>query len=106
MEAGVEFVEQLVGEFLHPGFAFWCHINASDNHLPMAPFLDWFIGSSRVLRFGRSFIDNYKILSDKGSISAEEAKAKAEAEYDIFNKTQQIYSDFDKEIRGLFDQPE
>lgn len=47
--------------------------------------------------------NDYKILPDKGSISAAEAKAKAEAEYDIFNRTQRIDSDFDKEIRGLFD---
>lgn len=50
--------------------------------------------------------NDYKILPDKGSVSAAEAKAKAEAEYDIFNKTQQIDSDFDKEIRGILDKPE
>lgn len=50
--------------------------------------------------------NDYKILPDKGSVSAAEAKAKAEAEYDIFNKTQQIDSDFDKEIRGILDNPE
>lgn len=44
---------------------------------------------------------NYHILPDKGKISAAEAKAKAEREYDIFNKTQKIDSDFDKEIRKL-----
>ena len=44
---------------------------------------------------------NYHILPDKGKISATEAKAKAEQEYDIFNKTQKIDSDFDKEIRKL-----
>ena len=44
---------------------------------------------------------NYHILPDKGKISAAEAKAKAEQEYDIFNKTQKIDSDFDKEIRKL-----
>ncbi len=43
----------------------------------------------------------YQILPDKGKISAAEAKEKAEAEYDIFNRTQRIDSDFDKEIRGL-----
>ncbi len=43
----------------------------------------------------------YQILPDKGKISAAQAKEKAEAEYDIFNKTQRIDSDFDKEIRGL-----
>ena len=44
---------------------------------------------------------NYHILPDKGKISAAEAKVKAEQEYDIFNKTQKIDSDFDKEIRKL-----
>ena len=45
----------------------------------------------------------YQILPDKGKISAAQAKMKAEEEYDIFNKTQRIDSDFDKEIRGLLD---
>ena len=43
----------------------------------------------------------YQILPDKGKISATEAKQKAENEYDIFNRTQRIDSDFDKEIRGM-----
>ena len=47
--------------------------------------------------------NDYRILPDKGSISAVEAKAKAEREYDIFNKTQRIDSDFDKQIRGMLD---
>ena len=47
-----------------------------------------------------SFMD-YQILPDKGRISAAQAKAKAEQEYDIFNRTQLIDSDFDKQIRGI-----
>jgi hypothetical protein len=47
--------------------------------------------------------NDYKILPDKGTISAAQAKAKAEQEYDIFNKTQRIDSDFDKRIRGMLD---
>ena len=43
----------------------------------------------------------YQILPDKGKISAAQAKKKAEEEYDIFNKTQRIDSDFDKEVREL-----
>lgn len=43
----------------------------------------------------------YQILPDKGKISTAQAKKKAEEEYDIFNKTQRIDSDFDKEVRGL-----
>lgn len=47
--------------------------------------------------------NDYKILPDNGKISAAQAKKKAEEEYDIFNKTQRIDSDFDKEVRGLLD---
>lgn len=47
--------------------------------------------------------NDYEILPSRGSISAAQAKAKAEAEYDLFNPTQQIDSDFDKEIRGMLD---
>ena len=45
----------------------------------------------------------FKILPDKGKISREEADRKAEEEYKLFNPKQKIDSDFDKEIRGLFD---
>ena len=45
--------------------------------------------------------NDYKILPDKGRIAATQAKEKAESEYDIFNKTQHIDSDFDKQIRGM-----
>ena len=45
----------------------------------------------------------YQILPDKGRISASQAKAKAQSEYDIFNKTQRIDSDFDKQVRGILD---
>lgn len=38
----------------------------------------------------------YDILSDKGSISMDMAKDKAEQEYNIFNKHQKINSDFDQ----------
>ena len=47
--------------------------------------------------------NDYKILPNRGSISAAQAKAKAEAEYDLFNPTQQIDSDFDKEIREMLE---
>ena len=45
----------------------------------------------------------YDILPDgnKGKISQKQAKTKAEKEYDVFNKTQQIESDFDKEVKKL-----
>ena len=45
----------------------------------------------------------YALLPDKGRISREEADRKAEQEYELFNPTQQIDSDFDKDIRCLFD---
>lgn len=45
--------------------------------------------------------NDYQILPDKGHVSAAEAKTKAESEYDIFNKTQKIDSDFDKEVRRI-----
>lgn len=43
----------------------------------------------------------YQILPDenKGSISSQQAKTKATAEYTIYNKTQKIESDFDKLIK-------
>ncbi len=45
--------------------------------------------------------NDYHILPNRGGISAAQAKAKAEDEYDIFNRTQHIDSDFDKEIREM-----
>ena len=41
----------------------------------------------------------FKILPNKGSISKTMAEEKASAEYDIFNRTQKIDSDFDKAVR-------
>ena len=41
----------------------------------------------------------YQTLPDKGKISAAQAKKKAEDEYALFDPTQQIDSDFDKEVR-------
>ncbi|MDV7187629.1 virulence RhuM family protein [Lutibacter sp. TH_r2] len=45
--------------------------------------------------------NEYKILEGKGHISHKQAINKAGNEYDIFNKTQKITSDFDKEIKRL-----
>ncbi len=47
--------------------------------------------------------NKYNILNDKGKITHEEAKEKAFAEYDIFNKTQSIESDFDREVKKLLE---
>ena len=43
----------------------------------------------------------YQTLPDKGKISAAQAKKKAEDEYALFDPTQQIDSDFDKEVRKM-----
>ena len=43
----------------------------------------------------------YRILPDKGKISAAQAKKKAEDEYALFDPAQQIDSDFDKEVRKM-----
>ncbi|MGM9837900.1 MAG: virulence RhuM family protein [Paludibacteraceae bacterium] len=45
--------------------------------------------------------NEYRILPNKGSVSSVQAKTKAENEYDIFNKTQQIDSDFDKQVKKM-----
>jgi hypothetical protein len=45
--------------------------------------------------------NEYKVLDGKGSISAKQAEEKALAEYDKFNKTQKIESDFDKAVKAL-----
>lgn len=43
----------------------------------------------------------YDILQRKGKISKSHADKKAMPEYDQFNKTQTIHSDFDKEVKKL-----
>lgn len=45
----------------------------------------------------------YDILQDKGHVSRKDALAKAESEYDIFNRTQKITSDFDMEVKELIE---
>lgn len=57
---------------------------------------DFFESVDAFLNFRR-----YQILQGKGSISSEQAKAKAHTEYQLFNPTQRIDSDFDKELRKL-----
>jgi hypothetical protein len=48
----------------------------------------------------------YKILTDKGKISKQKADEKAESEYDEFNKTQKIVSDFDIQVKKLLEKPQ
>lgn len=45
----------------------------------------------------------YNILKDRGGVSSKMAKEKADTEYDIFNKTQKLRSDFDKEVQKMLD---
>lgn len=45
--------------------------------------------------------NEYRMLEDKGSISHRAAKEKAGSEYDQFNKTQNIESDFDRFVKQL-----
>jgi hypothetical protein len=45
--------------------------------------------------------NDYKVLEGKGKISKLEADKKAVSEYDEFNKTQKIISDFDKRIKEI-----
>ncbi len=48
-------------------------------------------------------LSNYPILTDSGKISAEEARLKAEAEYEVFRKQQDLEyrSDFDEEVKRI-----
>ena len=43
----------------------------------------------------------YDILEGKGSVSRKTAESKAFSQYDKFNKTQKINSDFDKFVKGI-----
>ncbi|MEQ8908900.1 MAG: virulence RhuM family protein [Vicingaceae bacterium] len=45
--------------------------------------------------------NEFKILEGKGTKSHQQAIAKAGKEYDQFNKTQKIISDFDKQVKNL-----
>lgn len=45
--------------------------------------------------------NDYKVLQGKGKVSKIQAEKKALKEYEVFNKTQKIISDFDKEIKKL-----
>lgn len=45
--------------------------------------------------------NNFKILQNKGTVSHKQAIGKASKEYDVFNKSQKIESDFEKQIKKL-----
>lgn len=59
--------------------------------------------------FSKSIIEflefrRFKILKNKGSITKKQADNKAIAEYEEFNKTQKIESDFDREVKKMIDE--
>ncbi|MFZ7256996.1 virulence RhuM family protein [Avibacterium avium] len=45
--------------------------------------------------------NDYEILEHKGTVTREDANKKAKSEYEEFNRTQKIISDFDKQIKKL-----
>lgn len=45
--------------------------------------------------------NEYRVLEGYGSISRKQAEAKAYAEYEKFNRTQHIESDFDRQVKAL-----
>ena len=45
--------------------------------------------------------NDYKVMEGKGKMTKLEADKKAIAAYEVFNKTQKIISDFDKEIKKI-----
>ncbi|MDD4346448.1 MAG: virulence RhuM family protein [Desulfitobacteriaceae bacterium] len=45
----------------------------------------------------------YELLRDKGKVSKQAAAVKAEGEYEEYNKTQKIVSDFDREVKRLME---
>jgi hypothetical protein len=57
------------------------------------------------IRFLHSFLElsNYPILEDKGTVSAHDAKLKAEAEFEVFRQRQDAehVSDFDREVKRI-----
>ena len=48
--------------------------------------------------------NEYKILVGAGKVPRGVADEKAEREYDIFNRTQPVFSDFDAEIKRITDE--
>lgn len=64
-----------------------------ENTFTMAQFAD---SINAFLSFNR-----YDILHDKGKVSSRDATQKAHQEYDVFNKTQRITSDFDRTVKRL-----
>ena len=65
--------------------------------------------SFTMLEFSKSVneflaFNKFEVLEGKGKMSKERAEEKAKSEYDIFNKTQKIESDFDREVKKMLNQ--
>lgn len=61
-----------------------------------------FLGLERkAAYYGFPAFRRYEILTDKGNVSRQAALKRAESEYDAFNKTQKITSDFDQAAKQM-----
>lgn len=89
-EDEIKRLERAVGSF----FDYIERIIENRNAFTMAQFAD---SVNKFLSF-----NEYRVLSGNGSVSHEKAVKKALSEYDVFNKTQKIESDFDRQIKRLF----
>lgn len=89
-EDEIKRLERAIGSF----FDYIERIIENRNAFTMAQFAD---SVNKFLSF-----NEYRVLSGNGSVSHETAVKKALSEYDVFNKTQKIESDFDKQIKRLF----
>ena len=45
----------------------------------------------------------YKIMKDNGRVTHKQALEKAHAEYEVFNRTQPIESDFDRIVKEMIE---
>lgn len=90
-EDEIKRLERAVGSF----FDYIERIIENRNAFTMAQFAD---SVNKFLSF-----NEYRVLSGNGSVSHEKAVKKAFSEYDVFNKTQKIESDFDRQIKRLFE---
>lgn len=88
-EQEIKTLERTIGAF----FDYIERIIETRNTFTMEQFA---LSVNRFLEF-----NEYKVLDGKGSISAKQAEEKAFTEYEKFNKTQKIESDFDRAIKAL-----
>jgi hypothetical protein len=88
-EREIKSLERTIGGF----FDYVERIIENNNTFTMEQFAD---SVNNFLEF-----NEYKVLEGKGRISAKQAEEKAFVEYEKFNKTQKIESDFDKAVKSL-----